>query len=591
MSADATTLMVAVIAASAVTLLLTLAYLRFASHLSLREKSAIPAVNEQLRTVLGNIGEGVMIVDPQGTISMFNPMAEQIFGYKENEIRGKNIDVLLTDIRTGAGGAIGSGTREAVGLRKSGVTFQVDLTVCETGDGSYPGFVVIARDITERKQAEQRLVYLAQYDALTGLPTRALFHDRATHALARANREERLVAIMYLDLDHFKTINDGMGHHVGDELLKAVAKRITSCLRDVDTVSRLGGDEFAVILESIPHIDNATIVAEKIIDVMQESFRVDGHDVHITISIGVTIYPMDDKDLTSLLKDADQAMYRAKQAGRNNCQLFGAEMAENAAAVKQMEAQIENALDRGELLLHYQPRVDLPSGSITGVEALLRWQHPEMGLLSAGDFMPLLERSKLVYTVDEWVLRTACTQNHQWQKIGMSPLRVTVNISPYRLRRRGFVELVEKVLMETGLSADYLELDVPSEKLVGTGHESYRAVLNQLSALGVHVALADNGAGASFIDSFQRLPLYVMKIDRSFVRNATVDRDHAAIVEAVVSLARAMKLKVVAEGVETQEQLDALRRYGCDMMQGYLFSKPVSTEDITRMLREGKRLV
>ncbi|MHB1142477.1 MAG: putative bifunctional diguanylate cyclase/phosphodiesterase [Sulfuricaulis sp.] len=591
MSADATMLMVAVIAASAITLLLTLVYLRFTRHRPFHERTAIPAVDEQLRTVLGNIGEGVMIVDPQGTISLFNPMAEQIFGYKENEVRGKNIDALLTDIRTGAGGAIGSGAREAVGLRKSGATFQVDLTVCETGDRNHPGFVVIARDITERKQAEQRLVYLAQYDALTGLPTRALFHDRATHALARANREERLVAIMYLDLDHFKTINDGMGHHVGDELLKAVAKRITSCLRDVDTVSRLGGDEFAVILESIPHIDNATIVAEKIIDVMQEPYRVDGHDVHITISIGITVYPMDDKDLASLLKDADQAMYRAKQAGRNNCQLFGAEMAENAAAVKQMEAQIENALDRGELLLHYQPRVDLPSGSITGVEALLRWQHPEMGLLSAGDFMPLLERSKLVYTVDEWVLRTACTQNYQWQKIGMSPLRVTVNISPYRLRRRGFVELVEKVLMETGLSAEYLELDVPSEKLVGTGHESYRAVLNQLSALGVHVALADNGAGASFLDSFQRLPLYVMKIDRSFVRDATVDRDHAAIVEAVVSLARAMKLKVVAEGVETREQLDALRRYGCDMMQGYLFSKPVPTEDITRMLREGKRLV
>lgn len=590
MPADAITLVLAIVAASTATLLLTLWYQRFTARDSFRETKAAPSVDEQLRTVLGNIAEGVMIIDPQGTISLFNPMAEQIFGYQEDEIRGKNIEALLTDIRTGEGGAIGSGTREAVGLRKSGATFQVDLTVCGTGDRSHPGFVAIARDITERKQAEQRLVYLAQYDALTGLPTRALFHDRATQALARAHREEKLVAIMYLDLDHFKAINDGMGHHVGDELLKAVARRITSCLRDVDTVSRLGGDEFTVILESIPHIDNATIVAEKIIDVMQEPFRVDGHDVHITVSIGITLYPMDDKDLASLLKDADQAMYRAKQAGRNNCQLYGADMAENAAAVKKMEARIENALERGELLLHYQPRVDLPSGNITGVEALLRWQHPEMGLISAGEFMPLLERSRLVYSVDEWVLRTACTQNYQWQKIGMPPLRMTVNISPYRFRRRGFVELVERILKETGLSADYLELDVPPEKLVGIGHESYRAVLNQLSGLGVNVALADSGAGASFLDSFQRLPQYVMKIDRSFVRDATVDRDHAAIVEAVVSLARAMKLKVVAEGVETREQLEALRRYGCDMVQGYLFSKPVSTEDITRMLRDGKRL-
>lgn len=587
MSADFLIIIAATVVASAITLLLARRYYR-ASPAPL--PAAASRLDEQLRTVLGNITDGVMIIDPLGVIRMFNPVAEHIFGYKEQQILGKNVDMLLTDLRV-TGGAISIGTREAVGIRKNGVTFQVDLTVCETGNKNDPGFVVISRDITERKQAEQRLIYLAQYDALTGLPTRALFHDRANLALARAHRDEKLVAIMYLDLDHFKKINDGMGHHTGDELLKAVAKRITSCLRDVDTVSRLGGDEFTVILESIPHIDNATIVAEKIIDVMQEPFRIDGHDIQITVSIGITIYPMDDKDLTDLLKDADQAMYRAKEAGRNNYQLFGADMAENAAAVKQMESQIESALDRGELLLHYQPRVDVLSGNITGVEALLRWQHQEMGLISAKDFMPLLERSKLVYSVDEWVLRTACLQNHQWQKIGLPNLRVTVNISPYRFRRRGIVELVDRVLKETDLSPDYLELDIPPESLVGIGSEKYREVLNQLSALGVHVALADNGAGSTFMDSFQRLSQYVMKIDRSFVRDSTVDSDHAALVQAVVSLARAMKLKVVAEGVETPEQLDALRRYGCDMVQGYLFSKPVPTEDITRMLREGKRLV
>ena len=590
MSFDVTALVASTVMASAATLLLALIFFRF-------KKFRPPAANQtistergdHLRAILDHIADGVITLNPQGVIGIFNPTAEHIFGYRESEVLGKNIDMLLTDLRTD-GGSIGTGTREAVGIRKSGATFQVDLTVCDAGNKRDPGFVAIARDITERRQAEQRLVYLAQYDALTGLPTRALFHDRANHALARAHREEKLVAIMYLDLDHFKNVNDGMGHHTGDELLKAFAKRITSCLRDVDTVSRLGGDEFTVILESIPHIDNATIVAEKIMDVMQEPFNIDGHEIQMTVSIGITIYPMDDKDLTNLLKDADQAMYRAKEAGRNNYQLYGADMAENAAAVKQMEAQIENALDRTELLLHYQPRVDLLSGQITGVEALLRWQHPEMGLLSAKDFMPLLERSKLVYSVDEWVLRTACLQNYQWRKIGLPPLRMTVNISPYRFRRRGFVELVDRILKETNLSSDYLELDIPPESVVGIGKENYREVLNQLSALGVHVALADNGAGNTFFDSFQRLPLYVMKIDRSFVRDATVDSDHAAIVQAVVSLARAMKLKVVAEGVETTEQLDALRRYGCDMVQGYLFSRPVPTEDITHMLREGKRL-
>ncbi len=589
MSFDFASLVLAIVATAVTTLLLTRRSPLSGRRHSPLEKQTDPANREQLRNVLNNIGDGVIIIDPQGMIRMFNPVAGRIFGYAETQVLGKNMDMLVSDLRIGQGGAISVGTREVVGIRQSGATFQADLTICETDDPNDPGFIAITRDITEQKQAEQRLIYLAQYDALTGLPTRALFHDRASHALARAHREEKLVAIMYLDLDHFKNINDGMGHHAGDELLKAVAQRVTSCLRDVDTVSRMGGDEFTVILESIPHIDNATIVAEKILEAMQEPFQVEGNEIHITISIGITIYPMDDKDLINLLKDADQAMYRAKEAGRNNYQLFGADMAESAAAVKIMEGQIEHALERGELLLHYQPRVDMLLGNITGVEALLRWQHPELGLITAKDFMPLLERSKLVYSVDEWVLRTACLQNYQWQKIGLSSLRVTVNISPYRFRRKGLVELVGAILKETGLSPDYLELDIPPESMIGIGRENYRATLNQLSALGIHVALADNGAGNTMLDSFQRLPLYVMKIDRSFVRNASVDSDHAAIVQAVVSLARAMKLKVVAEGVETAEQLDALRHYGCDMVQGYLFSKPVPNEDITRMLREGKR--
>ena len=451
--------------------------------------------------------------------------------------------------------------------------------------------MAVSSDISERKQAEADIHQLAFYDPLTNLPNRRLLLDRLQQAMAVSMRSGRHGALLFLDLDYFKNVNDGLGHHAGDELLKAVAKRITSCLRDVDTVSRMGGDEFTVILESIPHIDNATIVAEKIIDVMQEPFQVDGHEIHMTISIGITIYPMDDKDLTNLLKDADQAMYRAKQSGRNNFQIFGADMAESVAAVKLIETQIEHALERGELLLHYQPRVDVLSGNITGVEALLRWRHPEMGMISAKDFMPQLERSKLVYSVDEWVLRTACLQNRQWQKVGLPSLCMTVNVSPYRFRRKGLVELVTNILKETGLSPGDLELDIPAENLVGIGQENYRTVLDKLNALGVHVALADNGIGSSFIDSIKRLSLRVMKIDRSFVRNAAVDPDQAAIVQAVVALARALKLKVVAEGVETAEQLAALRRYGCDMVQGYLFSKPVATEDIARMLRDGKRLV
>lgn len=590
MFADVTTLFLAIIAAAVTTYLLTIWWWHDGGRHFSPEKPGVSTEREQLQTIMNNVADGMLAIDAHGIINMANPAAENIFGHSRAEFQGMNVDKLLTDVRTGKNGTVSTGEREVVGLRKNGATFEANITLCESGEKSAPGFIVIIRDITERKQAEQRLVYLAQYDALTGLPTRMLFHDRATQAMARADREEKLVAIMYLDLDHFKPINDGMGHHAGDELLKAASKRITSCLRNVDTVSRMGGDEFTVILECIPHIDSATIVAEKILDVMQEPFHLDGHAVQVTVSIGITLYPMDDKDLTSLVKDADQAMYRAKQAGRNNFQLFGADMAENAAAVKQMESQIGNALERGELCLHYQPRVDVASGQITGVEALLRWRHPEMGLISAKDFMPLLERSRLVYSVDEWVLRTACLQNQQWQKIGLPPVSVTVNISPYRFRRKGLAELVEKVLKETGLPPNYLELDVPPETLVGVTHENYRTVLNELSALGVHVALVDPAVGGSILDSFQKLPQYVMKIDRTFVRDSTVDSDHAAIVQAVIKLARTMKLKVVAEGVETPEQLEALRDYGCDMVQGYLFSKPVSTEAITRMLQEGKPL-
>lgn len=591
MSINIAVLIAAIVIASIVTTLFLLWFFRTRLPHSLLPHDASGTTDSYLETVLAHVTDGLIAFDSQGAIKMFNPVAERMFGYQESEVRGKYADMLLTDLRQSAGGPIELGMREVVGTRKSGTTFQVDVSVSESSHANQPIYIAVLHDVTERQQAEQRLVYLAQYDALTGLPTRMLFHDRANQALARADREEKLVAIMYLDIDHFKNINDSMGHHAGDELLKDVAKRVTSCLRNVDTVSRMGGDEFTVILESIPHIDSATIVAEKIIDAMQRPFHLDGHEVHVTTSIGITLYPMDDKELTSLVKHADQAMYRAKQAGRNNYQLFGADMAENAAAVKQMEEQIGHALERGELKLHYQPRVDATSGKIMGVEALLRWEHPEMGLISAKDFMPLLERSKLVYTVDEWVLHTACLQNRQWQKIGLSPVRIMVNISPYRFRRKGLPELVDKVLKETGLQPEFLELDVPTENLVGVAHENYRAVLHKLSGLGVNVALVDPAIGGSILDSFQKLPQYVMKIDRSFVRDATVDSDHAAIVQAVIKLARTMKLKVVAEGVETREQLDALRGYGCDMVQGYLLSKPVSTEDITRMLREGKPLV
>ncbi|MHB8715727.1 MAG: sensor domain-containing protein [Sulfuricaulis sp.] len=544
-----------------------------------------------LRAILCHISDGVIVIDSHGLIEMFNPVAEHMFGHAEAEIRGKPANGLLCGLRKSDDQTTDVGPSELTGVRKNGTEFQLDLTRCPASSGTRLVSVAIVRDITERKHAEQRLVYLAHYDALTGLPTRSLFHDRANHALARASDDGKLVAIMYVDIDHFKNVNDDLGHHAGDQLLKAVATRLSACLREVDTVSRRGGDEFAIILESIPHINNANIVAQKILDSMQEPIFLDGHEIHVTVSIGITLYPMDDKDLNSLLNDADQAMYRVKQAGRNGYRLFDAGMVENAAAVKLLEAHIELAFGGDELLLHYQPRMDLLSGNITRVEALLRWQHPHMGLISAKDFMPLLEKSKLVYAVDERVLTTACRQNRQWQDIGLPPMRVIVNISPYRLRRHGLAELTGQVLRDTGLGPEYLELDIPAEHLVGAGMDNYHTTLRELRALGVHIALADYGSSNPFIETIQRLPLDVMKIDQSFMRHSLVDRDHAAVVQAIVAMAKALKLKVVAEGVETQEQLELLRSYGCDMIQGFLFSKPVPSEELTRLLQNRHRLL
>ena len=541
---------------------------------------------EYLRIALDNVAEGVICIDRQGTVRLFNAVAQRMFGYIESEVIGNNIDTLIPALPRGQPG---EPLREMQGLRRNGTAFQLDLNLCETRDPQESMCVYVVRDATERQQAEQRLIQLAHYDALTGLPTRALFQDRARHALARAERDEKLAAILYLDVDYFKQINDGLGHHAGDELLKGVARRITSCLREVDTVSRLGGDEFAVVLENIAHIDNATVVAQKILDVMQEPFHLDGYEVSITLSIGITLYPMDDKDLTHLLKDADVAMYRAKQAGRNGYQLFGTDMTEGAAAAHRLECQVERAFENGEFLLHYQPRVDLLTGQVSGVEALLRWNHPESGLMTADSFMPLLAKTKHIYAVDEWVLRTACAQSRRWQEQGLS-LRMTVNISPARFRRSGLVELVAAIIKELGLGPDFLELDVPAEDRVGVSREHYHATLKGLRALGAHVALADYGADNPLIEALRRFPLDIIKIDRAFVRNAAVDRDQAAIVQAIITLARALKLKVVAAGVETREQLELLRGCGCDAIQGFFYSRPVPEAELTQLLREGKRL-
>ncbi len=598
---DSNTMAVAVSAVMAAIMLIAL----WSSHLyyrnSLREKKLLQEAKEYADSILRDIVEGVIVIDEQGRIQSLNPAAARAFGYSAGEVAGKNIAVLIPEphrsqhdgyirhyLETGAGKVIGAGPREVEGLRKDGTVFPLEVAVSEVRFGERRLFAGMVRDITQRKEAEARLTYLAHHDTLTGLLSRTLFRDRAAQALHRAERAEKLVAIMYVDLDRFKDINDSLGHEVGDNLLREIAKRITAYLRAGDTVSRLGGDEFAIVLENLSHINDAYGVAKKIIEDVTEPFELDGHEIRISTSIGVTIYPFDDQNLDGLLRDADAAMYRAKQLGRNQFQLYSTEMAPKVRMPADLEEDIEGAFARGELLVYYQPRVDLLTGEITEVEALLRWQHPEHGLLEAHEFVPQLEKKDQIGAVSEWVLRTACAQFRAWRDAGRPLTRLTVNLSFAEFRDTKLPETVRRILEQAGLPADCLELDVPCSYFDLGRDARCTAITEELRKLGVHLALEDTRTGYSFIELLHHSPIDTLKIERDLVRGVHVDRDRATALRALIAMARVLKLKVVAEGVESEEELALLRQCGCDAVQGYLFSQAKPPEEFDRLFASRK---
>ena len=458
------------------------------------------------------------------------------------------------------------------------------------------GFII---DVTERKLSEERLQFLAHHDALTGLPNRTLFLEHLRLALITAVRHQRLVAVLFLDLDRFKLINDTLGHATGDLVLKSVAERLTACLRRSDTVARLrnrndtvarlGGDEFTLLLTDIAQTADVPIIVQRILNAFIPPFVIEGQELFVTPSIGISLYPNDGDNAEKLLRNADTALYRAKEQGRNNYQFYLPEMNAKVSERLTMENNLRKALEREELLLHYQPQVDLNTGQIIGMEALVRWHHPDSGLVSPAKFIPLAEETGLIISLGEWVLRTACAQNKAWQASGLSPIRVGVNLSGRQFQQKGLIETVSRALRETGLSAEYLELEL-TESILMQKVETITSALSELDAMGIQISIDDFGTGYSSLSYLKRFPISKLKVDRSFVNDITTDPDDAAITAAIITMAHSLKLKVVAEGVETPAQLAFLRSLKCDGMQGYLFSRPLASKEATELLKTGKSL-
>ena len=442
----------------------------------------------------------------------------------------------------------------------------------------------IAQDITERKLVEKRVQFLAYYDSLTGLPNRSLLQDRLVQAIAGAHRRDEHAAVLFLDLDRFKIINDSLGHGIGDLLLKSVAERLKRQTRDQDTVCRMGGDEFIIVLSSIRDEADAAIVAERIVSAIDSDFDIQGRTLKVSCSLGISIYPEHGIDSEALIKNADAAMYGAKESGRNRFLFFTKEM--NAKVVERsiLEHDLRLAIERHEIFLMYQPQVEIRTGKIVGLEALVRWQHPVLGLVQPDKFIHVAENSGLILPIGDWVLRSACSQVRAWQAVGLPPVTVAVNVSSMQVHQENFRDLVQQALCETGIPPQYLELEL-TESLLTTNAELMFSVLNEMKKMGVKLAIDDFGTGYSSLSQLRQFPVGKLKIDRSFIRDVESSPDAAVIATAVISLAKTLNLKVIAEGVETDGQLAFLRSHDCDEMQGYYFSRPLLGKDIPELLR------
>jgi diguanylate cyclase (GGDEF)-like protein/PAS domain S-box-containing protein len=556
---------------------------------------------QRAEVILNSIGDAVLSTDVQGKVTYLNPVAESMTGWPRQEALGRPLAEVFQMIDATTREPARNPLDRAMQLdrivdlnptcfliRRDGLETTIENTASPIHDrgGQVIGAVTVFKDVSEARAMSLRAVYLAQHDFLTDLPNRMLLNDRLTQAIALARRHGHCLAILFLDLDRFKHVNDSLGHVIGDELLQSVARRLLRCVRSSDTVSRQGGDEFVVLLSEIQHADDAAASAQKILAALAAPHEVANHQLHVTVSIGISIYPDDGLDAERLITSADTAMYHAKQAGRNHYQFFEPDMNARAVERQWIEAGLHRALTRCEFVLHYQPKIDLETGAMTGAEALIRWAHPERGLIFPTEFVPIAEDCGLIVPIGQWVLREACRQARAWIDEGRRPTAVAVNISAAEFRDPGFLEHVRDVLNETGLDAAYLELELTESSLIQHA-ESTALALQALKNIGVQVAIDDFGTGYSSLSYLRKFPINVLKVDQSFVREISADPVGNSIVCAVIGMGRSLGHRVIAEGVETREQLAFLRSQRCGEGQGYYFSPPLDAEQFVKLVEAG----
>ena len=548
-----------------------------------------------------NHGDGVIGCDSSGVVTFVNAVAEDMTGWSGSEAVGLDVADVFVRLDEDTRAVVPSpatgdyrGDRTP-GARSSGMLligrgkreFPIESSVSPIiSDGVVSGWVIVFRDVSAALAMAEQMTHSFEHDSLTGLPNRLLLKDRIDQAIATAPRHERQVAVLFLDLDGFKYINDSLGHPTGDKLLQSIAKRLVGCVRTSDTVSRQGGDEFVVLLTESRQWEDSVVVAERILKAVAQSHPIDNHDLHVTTSIGVSVYPDDGEDAETLIRNADIAMYQAKEKGRNSYQFFKPAMNVRAVERQSIESSLRSAVKNGEFVLRYQPKVDLQTGLITGAEALIRWNHPLRGELAPGMFVSIAEDSGLIRQIGRWVLREACEQARAWLDEGLPPISIAVNVSAVELSDETYVQRLYATLSETGMDPSNLELELTESVLMRHAH-SAAIILQALRKTGIQVALDDFGTGYSSLSYLRDFPIDSLKIDRSFVDEVTSVVEDTSIVKAVISMARNLGLRVVAEGVENMDQLEFLRAQACDEAQGYFFSRPVDPDAFAELLRSG----
>jgi diguanylate cyclase (GGDEF)-like protein/PAS domain S-box-containing protein len=561
-------------------------------------EEALFAEKERAQVTLNSIGDAVICTDVLGNITFLNLVAENMTGWSRGEAAGRPMAEVLRIVDASSRETIQDPMQMAVRqnrtvhlplncvlIRRDGheIPIEDSAAAIHDHDGQATGAVIVFRDVSVARAMALEMAHSAQHDSLTGLPNRILVNDRVGQAIIAALRHSKKVAILFVDLDGFKHINDSLGHPTGDKLLQSIAERLVLCVRRSDTVSRQGGDEFVVLLSEVEEAEDAAISAMKILRAVAEPHSIEQHDLHVTASIGLSVYPDDGLNAETLIKNADTAMYQAKDNGRQSYQFFKSAMNVRAVERQSIEESLRRAMERNEFTLQYQPKINLETGQVSGAEALIRWTHPTRGSISPAQFIPVAEDCGLILQIGKWVLREACKQARAWVDAGVPVGTMAVNISSMEFRDDNFLENIFATLRDTGLDPRSLELEL-TESVLMKRADSAATVLKTLRAKGVRIAVDDFGTGYSSLSYLRKFPIDALKVDQSFVRQITTSPDDTTIVSAIIGMGRSLKLRVVAEGVETLEELAFLRAQQCDEAQGYLFSKPVSPEQFVKLL-------